>query len=325
METRSVQEVELWLNRIVFPILFLIGTVGNILSILVFARIKRKMLPISPYLIALAVFDTLILWIDLPRHWIFKSFGYDFRIAHLWLCKTYTFVFFYIIHVAAWIIVVITVHRMITACFPSAKALTGNRAMKIVLPCLLVIMAGIYVHMFWTMTLVDDYYGDGSNFTICTTSKEEMHTEIWKAFIWIDFTLSSIAPFIIIIVANLVTICRVVCSARDVSRERDVNRLTAMVLTISFVFLILTCPLNILYFINDWYALWHTEMPPNVASFVGTFFNILFYSNSAINFLLYLMTVPAFWRELTKLCCNGGGKNKPGPTTTSDIHMTSVN
>ena len=313
--------VVLWLDRIVFPIMFLFGTIGNIVSILVLARINRKVLPISPYLIALAFFDTLILWIGVPHYWIFKIFGFDFRIAHLWWCKTHMFLLYFVIHVAAWIIVLITVHRMITVCFPSAKALTGNRAMKIVLPCLFVIMAGIDLHLFWTADLFDDFVGDGSNIVACAESKDALHTEIWKAFTWVDFTIASIAPFVIIIIANLVTICRVVCSAREVGRERDVHRLTAMLLTISFVFLLCTCPITV-YLINGMYKYW--ELPPDVDSLVMTVFYVAFYLNSTINFLLYMMTGPLFRRELAILCCCCGGQKDAGPSKTSDIHMTVV-
>ena len=63
----------------VSPVLLLVGTVGNVLSILVMSRRSLRGSQASLYLIVLAVSDIMALYTGLLRHFLHKVFDLDIR------------------------------------------------------------------------------------------------------------------------------------------------------------------------------------------------------------------------------------------------------
>jgi hypothetical protein len=64
-------------KTVLFPLLFVVGTIGNIVSIVIFANRKMRPVPVYGGFLALAVCDVLILWLFSGSDWLVATFSID--------------------------------------------------------------------------------------------------------------------------------------------------------------------------------------------------------------------------------------------------------
>lgn len=64
-------------KTVLFPLLFVVGTIGNIVSIIIFANRKMRPLPVYGGFLALAVCDVIILWLFSGSDWLVTTFSID--------------------------------------------------------------------------------------------------------------------------------------------------------------------------------------------------------------------------------------------------------
>ena len=70
------------------------------------------------FLAALAVMDSLVLYIGLCRKWLGEMTGFDPQAGAEWLCKVIVMLGYTCSDVSVWIIVAVTVERYIVVCHP---------------------------------------------------------------------------------------------------------------------------------------------------------------------------------------------------------------
>ena len=302
-EHHIIVEVTKWIVYIVPPILFTFGIAGNTLSMAVHLHGRLRVLPATPYLVALAMADTLVLCVGVPHWWLEKAFTFNLRNTSDAGCKVHVFLTYLFPHISAWILVVVTVQRLASVCFPlKVKSLVTRNKNILTLVSLSLIMTVIDAPMLWAASLTDGQCGLSS-----------FGLTFWPAYVWMDFTLANVAPFIIILISNLIIICKVLQAKR--AREVNMNvqdqqndqvvRLTLVLLTISFVFLLCISPATVYYIFESYKLTPHEEME----NFLHAIIHTLLYLNNAINFILYCVTGPIFREELLRIGCK---RAKPG-------------
>ncbi|ESP05493.1 hypothetical protein LOTGIDRAFT_97704, partial [Lottia gigantea] len=94
------------------PILINIGTIGNLMSILVLTRSNMRKSRVSIYLTVLSSCDILVLYTGLLRQVIMYHTNSDVRILSDFSCKINTVDF------SVWILVAVTVERIVSVWFP---------------------------------------------------------------------------------------------------------------------------------------------------------------------------------------------------------------
>ena len=99
-------------------LIVVLGTVGNGRTIAMMGRAKMKSAIATVYLLALAVADTGLLWIGAGQWWISRVFNIIIRDMDIWLCKFHYFFINYFLMLLAWILVFVTVQRMIVVVLP---------------------------------------------------------------------------------------------------------------------------------------------------------------------------------------------------------------
>ena len=77
------------------------------------------------FLAALAVADSLVLYIGLFRKWIGDLTSFDAQTESEWLCKGIVMLGYTCSNVSVWIIVAVTVERYIVVCHPLKATMVG--------------------------------------------------------------------------------------------------------------------------------------------------------------------------------------------------------
>ena len=149
-------------------------------------------------------------------------------------------------------------------------------------------------------------------------------------YTWFMTSVSCFIPFSMLLVMNSIIINAV--------RERDTymktksmenidnkviqsRQLTAMLLVVTFTFLIVTLPTYIRLIYYDFNSYTDTPTTYAVYVFIAHSTQKLFTTNNAINFYLYCMTGAKFRHDLMTLFCS---QNKPADLSSNALTMSSI-
>uniref|UniRef100_A0A182WM51 G-protein coupled receptors family 1 profile domain-containing protein n=1 Tax=Anopheles minimus TaxID=112268 RepID=A0A182WM51_9DIPT len=197
-ETELVMElIGNFLNFYYMPLLVVVGSIGNILSVLVFFNTKLKKLSSSYYLAALGISDTCYL-VGLFVTWL------SFFQVHIYTREPYCQLFTYTSGVSSflsvWYVVAFTFERFIVVRYPLKRQswCTVRRA-KTIIACLTMVGS---VHSVPYIFYAGTQYTE-RNVTICDMRKE--YTSQMEIFNYIDTVIVFVVPFTIIVVLNSVT------------------------------------------------------------------------------------------------------------------------
>ena len=228
-------------------------------------------------------------------------------------------------------------YRYIAVCHPLKASTICSRSHVIkVLPILLVVLLTLNSHFFFTVSLKMRTIADKTVYSCeAKDSFNYLVTHIWP---WVDICTYSFVPFVVISILNSRIIYSVVKARRGRSRmqpgavtstkkpspllngasrrngtttssgghHETSYRLTFMLLTISFTFLMTTLPVNIIHI----YALFiNPQSLSAVARYtlIKTIAHMLMYCNHSINFFLYCATGEKFRHQLKLLFCRRPG------------------
>ena len=321
------------------PVLIVMGTVGNLMSFVVLRC--RAMVKVSSYhyLASLALADTVVLFIGLLRLWLGELTGTDFHDSSDWVCKLTVSFGYTASDLSVWLIIAVTVERYIVVCFPfKASSMINTSRAKKVIGFLVLLMFSINLHFLWTVEIVQRPV-DGKNVSNCEAAPHHEHlvNEIWP---WVDAFIYSFMPFIVIIVLNILIIREVikarahrqrmqntpehhyhqqmprrrfnahgvqnrnggVASCRRASGPGEGSKLTVMLLTVSFTFLLTTLPMNISLIVTAfWNQQKHDVHPTAQFKLAKTVAELLMYVNHSVNFCLYCATGQKFRQQITHL------------------------
>ena len=280
------------------PFLLFVGSFGNILSFIVFSRASLCGSAVSFYFRALAVADTLALNVGLWPNWI--KYAFDKRLYPLndVVCRIQTYLKYVLPDIAVWILVIMTVERLVAVCRPHRArrifTATFNRAslLTMILAVSMINIPAIF------MT-------DSSKKTqdpVCIVVNKQL-IYVWP---WVDLSIYCFLPSIIIITCNSVIISTIMRRQKAVPRRTSTRSetghtmaaMTLTLLTVTVVFVLLTVPFG-------WYSCsliyFRKDLPIEWCLFYITA-SFLRYVNNSVNFLLYCISGRSFRDELKQLC-----------------------
>ena len=280
------------------PILLLIGTSGNILSFVVFSRPVLKHSPTSFYFRVLAVADNLSLNVGLWPKWMWDAFGILIYPVTDMSCRIQIYLGYTLPDCAVWVLVIMTVERMASVKWPHHGHIFTRRRLWMSVFITIFVLAVVNIPTFWIVTEND---GDMSMYP-CKAAHLVLAYQIWP---WFDLSIYSFLPFVIMISCSIVIIKTVYNrrktllqrGCRNGYKESKVITMTATLLTVTFVFLLLTAPFAI-------YAITIQEIHGIVNIDYDLFYvfaRSLRYVNHAVNFFLYCLSGRHFRRELIYL------------------------
>lgn len=316
LEYRSA--LNIW--KTVPPILLVLGTLGNVLTIIVLMRGRSRSSSTGMYLIALALSDLLVLWAGLLRQWIIHMFDMDVRHLSATGCKINIFLVYFGTQCSSWLLVALTSERFIGVWLPHKlkQGCTSRSACAIISLIVACIML-LNVHWLFGMgdqTIVNNNVTYELKCNPMYDNYEEFLALIWP---WIDLCIFCLVPFTLLFTGNISIITRVLIikhktrtrvappSRSTGAKHADkTSQMAAMLLTLNAVFCVCVTPISI-YLIGEphWLKTIETHHEEAVLTLWWAIVNSFMYLNNTLNFVLYFLSGSRFRREVKALFCGG--------------------
>ena len=296
--------------QIVLPVLLVLGTIGNMLSVIVLSRKAMKKSVSSTFLLGLSVADLLVLYVCLMRDWI-RYIKTDVRHAANWTCKGQYWLHYALLDFSIWLLTALTVERFLSTFKPISKKIlcTRWRAKRVII-CILIVDLIVHCHFLFGMELKPVRSGNGSQHYSCGPASDGYDTFFKYVWHYIDLSLFSIVPFLILSSSNIYIIYKVISNKRKLKRhtgtsceltENKTSSMSKLLVALNVIFIVSTAPICI-YLVCRPYV-----TPPDVPVSVQeedpwyAFVKILMYTNNTVNFILYCVSGTKFRRELKRL------------------------
>ena len=202
-----------YLYIIVFPYFLLLGTVGNLISLILMRSYSRNVWSTCLYMAILLPMDTIKLYVECGNDWYNKihedivNLSAEILLISNAVCKVYTFVYNLIIHESVWFMIAAAIEMTISMRTPLKiyKMCTRDRATSNIL-LISVLLISLNLHFFWTFGLTIP--GDDPNIRIilCTYINELSNN--FRDYIWplIDFFIADLFPLLILTICVILTV-----------------------------------------------------------------------------------------------------------------------
>ena len=230
------------------PFLLVLGTLGNVLAIVVLLSREMRKSGINLILTVMAMADICLLYTSELRIWIlFISKGtVDMRALNLHTCQFHMFFTFFSVHLSSMSLALVTIVRVISVCVP-LKARDWCSRGKIIkaMIALLILLGGIDIPTFFTVSFEQTNLANIDHKCFYRDQVQDNYYILITAFI-------SYVPFTIIFFGNVIIIYKLMSAGRKrASKMPHVNassvktNTSAMLIAISLFFFITNLPYSV--------------------------------------------------------------------------------
>ena len=298
----------LW--KIFSPMFLTVGIPGNILSIAVLSRQRMRHTTTSVYLRLLAIVDTAVLLVAMPRQLVYFYSSVKFQDLSVFSCKFFSFITPTVITLSWCFLPIITIDRFILVRYPHwAKKHCSKRVALIVFAILMITIFVFNSHSFLFLNIHLKHATVSKNGTnvsvqvsgICNSGSnwyDEFYKKFWP---WVIFILFSLTPITLQIVCNILLIRDLFQRARinrnrralddaNENEQRELKSVTRMLITVSVFFVLSSLPQCSRLVLKPY--IFKPKTPQNAAKnlLFQCFVQLLMYSNNSINCLLYTLS-----------------------------------
>lgn len=297
------------------PVLLITGTFGNVLTLIVLHTKPFRSAPSSLILNALALADLGILITGLTQLWVITLTNYDYRNLTAYGCQVWTFAIYFLRHLSPAYLCLLTVERTIAVYMPlKSKQICSRKRMfiSIVILTIILVIINIY-HILSSIRLKYEYTNDRNETEVsyqCRRKVKFRNTFYTNFITYLDATLESFIPFLIIAIGNILIIHKLAMANKErkhnmkvtAGGDDKVKSATVMLVVVSICFLLLTLPFCIFHISYRGRAFPVSTNNERARMELANVSNImLFYLNSTINFYLYCLSGSKFRNALTDL------------------------
>jgi hypothetical protein len=297
---QHMRDIGYYLIVIGAPVLILLGTVGNILSMVVLIRLCRKGVWINVYLAVLAMSDITLLWSSTFRQWL-ALVGKDIILDNLVFCNFGLFLAYFSGQFSSWIQVVVTLSRLMAVWSPfHIQNRCTPKVSVIVIACVFSTLAGLNLQ--FSVYQLDIVHTDVSVICVASGHRKFFVGRIWP---WMGTTLYSFVPCVILIIGTVCIRVKVMESAKRAPRNTAARNgrtnknsyVTAVLITINVVFIVCTTPAGLLFI----YLQIVPETSKVVKEVIYAVSKLLMWTDHVINFVLYCIAGSRFREEFKRL------------------------
>lgn len=304
----SLESASAYLWIIISPIFLFVGVFGNILNLIVLRRMHFEKNPTLILLFLLSVTDIAVLLVGLPRYWARDALQFDLRTVSQFSCKFSLFLIYISMQLSSWILVLVSVIRVIKTVLPLRYPKTKIRVTRkntLTVFCIVVIaLCIINFHFFITNGVITE---DGE--ASCTSLTPDFRNFDEYVFVYIDFLMMSVFPAIIIIVCNIFIYLvlknmkqrRASTTSTDKVTSDSVSRVTRMLFVTSSYFVISTAPISLHFIVDSYVRPGSDDLTQAKLDMSFTVLYLFQFSHFVINFYCYTVTNKRFRRTVKKL------------------------
>ncbi|XP_042192737.1 probable G-protein coupled receptor 139 [Callorhinchus milii] len=265
---------------IVYPVLALVGVLGNLLTIVILSRGNCGLSKcITYYLVAMAAADLVVVVADVILTRMNFLFYPVCFLDLTYICAVGTSVQCVAADCSAWLTIAFTFDRFVAICYPRANATySSKRTAAVVIGAIWAVSCA--TNMPWYLA-IEPLLVIGNMSWFCK-AKESFYTSLgWAMFNWIDIILTPFIPFFLILALNTLT----VSTLWPLTKFAEFHAVWSAYV----VYIIYGQTVN--YYYTDYnhpiYILYHTAI-------------MLQLSNSATNTCVYAVTQTKFREEVKK-------------------------
>ena len=304
--------------RGVLPVICACGILGIMLTVIVLSR-KNMKTSTNCYLIALAIADLLFLIIFatyLPtKSPSLMQDSHAYSIFAIYISYAVILMNVFLIS-SSWLTVMLAIERYIAICRPflAARVCTATKA-RVFIVLIFVLALLCRLPNFWELRIATAFNPETNQTVIYHEQTSLSFNEDYMAvYPWlVDGVLSSILPFLLLLVLNVRLIWEVRKSTLYIQRnmggsstgtiQREELQITVMLISVIIVFFICQAPYvsyTVVVSINKY----ELHAGPGFLLFrdLATMLLVL---KSAVNFILYCWFSEKFWATLKKIFCLG--------------------
>ena len=279
------------------PILIGLGTIGNVLAIVVLLSREMRAYGVSIILTVLAMADLCLLYTSTLRFWIFfmSDGALDVRAFNIHTCRMHMFFTYLGTQLSPMILALMTVERAISVCAPLRARQWCSRGNTIkALAGLIAFLVCFNLTNFFAVTFEHKLKNRGHS---CY-----FYDHVMKIYYIINTVFSSFIPFVVMLFGNGLIIYKLVRAARRSSKmaanegSSNLQNTSIMLVAISIFFLITNVPYSV--YVNGLSKYWPvTTKDQAMIARSGMAYAILSQIsmlNNCLNFVFYCVIGKAF-------------------------------
>ena len=302
-----------WLKLVLTPVIVLAGMIGNTLSLIVMKSKKLRHKSYSQYLSALSIFDTFTLVIrqmNVINEYTREEHHTDIIFQHFddFGCKLFNYIEHVSYLMSSWLIVMMSVERVIAVCMPFKKFRIRKKAGATL--TILALFTTICLSQTFRLVMIEQLEPTG-----CGASNDFLHVYSNLHIYFYYMALTFVLPVGFVFVCNGLVLYQIFKVRREIISRvgkrdrhqraiRKTHRTTCMLLTVSFTFLGTLLPLLILSLVVDCILKARGPAAFNFYISVKPFLDlteVLSLINYAANFYIYILSGKNFRYELQRV------------------------
>jgi len=291
------------LNKIMLPIQIVLGTIGNLLNIIIFTRRSLRNSSCSIYFIASSINNLFVIYTGIITRYLSLFSDNDIANNSSVLCKLKYYIIYTALSLVLWLTVLASIDRFLCSSRKvSYRRLSRNTIARRTLIGTFLLIFVIHIHMLIYYDVSEGY---------CNIFLTEYQTFFDMFF----FVISCILPIILMTIFGLLMINNIRQSRNRVHPQQSNQRLKSndrqMVLMLA-IQILLTALFSVPYsIINVYYTIRYNilqyEIPLYdfvILLFTNNIAGILYFSNPIIGFYIYTLCGKRFRLELKQLICS---------------------
>lgn len=203
--------------------IFVVGVVGNLLSVLVFSRASLRRRSCAVYFLALAITDIASLCASFIDTVLPSYNNFTLTIKFRFLCKMNPLMIYFTTDLSNFLLAIASIDRAISIQFPQ-RSKEFCRA-KIAISTIMIMSIVLLLkngHIFWGFEIVGE-----QNQRSCAPSKDKVvfhrnpnpmtYNLFYSIFDSLDMLFAVVIPFFVMLICNIIIIVRVITSRRSIT------------------------------------------------------------------------------------------------------------